>query len=644
MFRIRLHFLLLLLAALISLTASPVPAAEPAKPSAEDRRARQREDAQKQGGSLRKLAARLRIGPGSVIADIGAGSGRDTWTFAEIVGAGGRVFAEEIEEKKVNGLNKEAKERNLSQVQVVLGGAEDPNLPAGSVDMAYMNRVYHHFSKPRKMLQGIWHALKPGGRLVIVDQHLGTLQDWVPREERARKHYWIAETTVVREAREQGYHFVDYAEDLWHSKQPFVLIFQRPLDLDAPDRDPDQASSLPAATIQELLPPSGEHYSRVAFVALGAGRTMIGPLLDAMDCNAIDIVLEEWATQKEERPSLPAGVTLPSLLTENGDPKLDDRPLDAIYFLDTYHLLFHGHALLSQFHARLTSSGRVYVLDRQAPKPIPHREASHRRMIASETVQREMINAGFTLVEERPKPTSDRFLLIFRKSDSWDREVTQYGEMREVLGKGDHSGRIRLGDAIMRPNCYAVGALADLAGEITMIDGKVIVTRADENHRPVTQAADPELYEEEAAMLATAYVPRWTEHPVPEDVASHELEKFLAAAAHRAGLDPTRPFPFLIEGTLADLRLHVICGACPMRARRLGQELPPEREPHRGSFAETTGTIIGMYAEDAEHRLTHHGTKTHMHAVLRDDGSQQYTGHIESVGLRAGSIVRLPVR
>ena len=589
MFRIRLHVLLLLLAALISLTASPMPAAEPAKPSAENRRARQREDAQKRAESLHKLAERLKIGPGAVVADIGAGNGRDTWTFAEIVGAGGRVFAEEIEEKRVNTLEKEAKERSLPQVQVVLGGAEDPKLPSDSVDLAYMNRVYHHFSKPREMLQGIWHALKPGGRLVIVDQHQGTLQDWVPREERARKHYWIAETTVVREAREQGYHFVEYAEDLWHSKQPFVLIFQRPIGVDAPNRDPDQASPLPAATVQELLPPPGKRYGRAAFVALGPGRTMIGPLLDAMHCDAVDIVLEEWATQKEERPSLPAGITLPSRLTENGNPNLDDRPLDAVYFLDTYHLLFHGPALLSQLHARLASSGRIYVLDREAPKPIPHREASHRRMIAPETVRQEMANAGFTLVEQRPKPTPDRFLVIFRKSDSWDRKVTQYGEMREVLGQGDHSGRIRLGDTVARPHCCAVGALAGLAGEITIINGKVIVTRTDEDHQPVTQAADPKLYEEEAAMLATAYVPRWTEYQVPEDVANHELEKFLANAARRVGLDPTRPFPFMVEGNLTDLKSHVIRGACPMRAKRLGQELPPEQQPYQGSFAEVPG-------------------------------------------------------
>ena len=428
---------------LLSCTVA-VAAGQQADQSNESRRARERQGAQQRVTALKAIAGRLDVGAGATIADIGAGNGRDTWTFAEVVGEGGRVFAEEIEDSKTKEIQEEAEKRGLPQVQAVLGKATDPMLPADSVDMAYMNRVYHHFSKPREMLQGIWRALKPKGYLVIVDQRLGTLTEWVPREERARKHYWIAETTVVREAREQGFVFVEYAEDLWEEKNQFVLVFQRPTDLEAPDRDPDPASPLPPAVVKELVPSRDTKYQHVALIALGEGRKLIAPMLEAMPCDAVDIILEEWATQKEERPPLPAGMTLPSFLTEKGDPKLEDRPLDAVYFLDTYHLLFHGPALLAQLHARLTSSGRVYVLDRQSPKVISHREASHRRMIASETVKQEMKDAGFVLVEEKPKPTPDRFLLVFRKSDSWDKEVTQYGEMREVLGKGDHSGRVRL--------------------------------------------------------------------------------------------------------------------------------------------------------------------------------------------------------
>jgi len=403
---------------LIAVTAwSSAVAQKPGAPRG-DRKPRSRGDADKRAESLRAIADRLGVGPGSVVADIGAGSGRDTWTFAEIVGESGTVFAEEIDKGKTTAIEKAAGERGLPQVKAVLGAVTDPLLPPDTVDMAYMHYVYHHVSKPREMLQGIWKALKPGGHLVIVDRHFGTLTDWVPREERAKKHYWIAETTVVREAREQGFAFVECAEQLWRAKDVFVLVFQRPAGLEAPDRDPDPLSEIPASAAKELLPPPGTAYRCVAFVALGEGRKLIGPILDATSCDAVDIVLEEWATRKDERPPLPPGVNLPSVLTDGGDPHLGTDPIDAVYFLDTYHLLFHGPTLLAQLKERLTDSGRVYVLDRRAPKAIPHREASHRRMIAPETVKQEMSQAGFTLLEQKPRPTDDRFLLVFGKADT----------------------------------------------------------------------------------------------------------------------------------------------------------------------------------------------------------------------------------
>lgn len=404
-----------LLSTLVLACAAVMAAAQQTEQATENRGARERET-QERVEALRAIAGRLGVGPGSTIADIGAGNGRDSWVFAEIVGEKGSVFAEEIDQSKTDEIQAEARKRELPQVKAVLGGASDPKLPADSVDMAYMNRVYHHFSQPREMLQGIWKALKPGGYLVIVDQRLGTLKDWVPLEQRAEKHFLTAETTVVREAREQGYRFVDYAEDVWNARDQFVLVFQRPADLDAPNRDPDPLPPLPATVVKQLLPPADATYQRVAFVALGEGRKLIGPLLEKLGCDAVDIVLEEWATQKDERPPLPAGVTLPSILTDQGNPKLNADPLDAVYFLDTYHLLFHGPALLEELHQRLTPQGRVYVLDRRASKAIPRREASHRRMIAPETVKEEMTQAGFTLLDELPPPADDRFLMVFKKN------------------------------------------------------------------------------------------------------------------------------------------------------------------------------------------------------------------------------------
>jgi len=367
-------------------------------------------------GSIRALVLHLGLGKGSVIADIGAGDGRDTWVFAEMVGDTGTVFAEEIDEGKVKSLKSQADEKGLSQVHAVLGCSDDPCLPPDSVDMVYMNRVYHHFSQPREMLRGFWRSLRAGGYLVIADQRRGTLQDWVPRQRRATKHFWIAETTVVREAREEGFAFTACAEQLWHENKGFVLVFQRPPGRERPGCDPDPFLSVPVDTCSRLFLPLGSPYQRPVFIALGQARQLMGPILEKSSGQGLEIVLEEWATQKEERPPLPLNVSLPSVLTENGQPALGSEPIDAVFFLDTYHLLFHGKALLESIYEHLSPDGCIYVLDRKAERPWPRREASHRREIHSKTVQQEMAEAGFFLRFRAPRPARDRFLLVFGKS------------------------------------------------------------------------------------------------------------------------------------------------------------------------------------------------------------------------------------
>jgi len=368
--------------------------------------------------SIRAVVSHLGLGKGSVIADIGAGNGKDTWVFAEIVGETGKVYPEEIAEDKVKSLEDSAKKKGLAQIIPVLGRSDDPCLPPDSTDLVYMNRVYHHFAKPREMLRGIWRSLRPGGYLVVVDQRRGTLRDWVPRQVRENKHHWIAETTVVREAREEGFSFVSCAEDYWHEQDPFVLVFQRPKKLKAPGSDPDVFRPISVEDCCHLFLPSGGHYQNPAFVALGEARGLIAPILEHSSGKGLDIVLEEWATQKDERPILAAGVSLPSVLTKEGDPNLRDEPIDVVFFLDSYHLLFHGKTLLSKLHERLMPTGRIYVLDRRSKKPLSRREASHRKEILPKTVEQEMTEAGFSLWFRGPRLARDRFLLVFGKARS----------------------------------------------------------------------------------------------------------------------------------------------------------------------------------------------------------------------------------
>ena len=111
----------------------------------------------------------LKIPKGAVVADVGAGSGYMSIRMAKIVGPDGKVYANDIQLGMLDLLRKNAEKAKLTNVTPVLGTVEDPRLPAGALDLILMVDVYHEFSQPQKMLQKMREALKPSGRLVLVE-------------------------------------------------------------------------------------------------------------------------------------------------------------------------------------------------------------------------------------------------------------------------------------------------------------------------------------------------------------------------------------------------------------------------------------------------------------------------------------------
>ena len=111
----------------------------------------------------------LKIPKGAVVADIGAGSGYITVRMAKIVGPQGRVYANDIQQGMLDLLQKNVEKAKLTNVTPVLGAVNDPRLPANTIDLAIMVDVYHEFSQPQAMLQKLREALKPGGRLVLLE-------------------------------------------------------------------------------------------------------------------------------------------------------------------------------------------------------------------------------------------------------------------------------------------------------------------------------------------------------------------------------------------------------------------------------------------------------------------------------------------
>ncbi len=115
------------------------------------------------------LLPALKLQRGDAVADIGAGTGYYSWRIAEKIGDKGRVYAVEIQQEMLDLLAQKMAERKIINVKGVLGTIADPRLPTNAVDLVLMVDVYHEFSHPYEMMQGICKALKPGGRVAFVE-------------------------------------------------------------------------------------------------------------------------------------------------------------------------------------------------------------------------------------------------------------------------------------------------------------------------------------------------------------------------------------------------------------------------------------------------------------------------------------------
>ena len=118
---------------------------------------------------VKRLAEVMGWKAGTVAADIGAGDGKYTFAAVERVGAAGKVYATEIDAKKLAELKDEAARRKLGNVIVVESKEAETNLPAACCDAIFLRHVYHHLTKPVEFNASLVRSLKSGGRLAIID-------------------------------------------------------------------------------------------------------------------------------------------------------------------------------------------------------------------------------------------------------------------------------------------------------------------------------------------------------------------------------------------------------------------------------------------------------------------------------------------
>jgi len=128
-------------------------------------------DAQIQAAEIEvpELAKLLNLKPGMTVADVGAGFGAWTVRFAKFVGPAGRVYATDIGAAQLASLRDYTAREGLKNVTVIEGAPDSTNLPAQCCDAILIRDAYHHLTQPAPILASMTAALKPGGRLAVID-------------------------------------------------------------------------------------------------------------------------------------------------------------------------------------------------------------------------------------------------------------------------------------------------------------------------------------------------------------------------------------------------------------------------------------------------------------------------------------------
>lgn len=154
--------------------------------------------------SREKIVAELRLRPGQVVADVGAGTGLFTVLIASQVGPKGRVYAVDIVPEFLPSIAQRAKVAGLANVETVLCTEKSVELKPRSIDGAFICDTYHHFEYPRHTLATLWEALRPGGWVAVVDFERieGKSSEWV------LGHVRCGKDVVRREFEESGFKFV----------------------------------------------------------------------------------------------------------------------------------------------------------------------------------------------------------------------------------------------------------------------------------------------------------------------------------------------------------------------------------------------------------------------------------------------------
>jgi ubiquinone/menaquinone biosynthesis C-methylase UbiE len=163
-----------------------------------------REQTQRPG----ELPKAMGVTPGMTVADVGTGIGYMLPFLSHTVGPSGKIFAEDIFDDYLAEARQRSESQHLNNVTFIKGTEKDPKLPENAVDRVLVMDVYHHFNYPESMLAGIHKALKPDGKLVIVEYY----KNEIALNGRALAHIRLNRPDVIKEVEANQFHLVSESE------------------------------------------------------------------------------------------------------------------------------------------------------------------------------------------------------------------------------------------------------------------------------------------------------------------------------------------------------------------------------------------------------------------------------------------------
>lgn len=146
-----------------------------------------------------EIVAACNLKPGMVVADVGSGTGLFTRMIAPRLGERGRVYAVDIAKEFVSHVESTCQDAGLTNVKGLVCKPDSIELPAESIDLAFICDTYHHFEFPYKTMRSIYRALRPGGQVVLVEFHReeGKSSEWILNHVRANQATFVSEIKIA---------------------------------------------------------------------------------------------------------------------------------------------------------------------------------------------------------------------------------------------------------------------------------------------------------------------------------------------------------------------------------------------------------------------------------------------------------------